>query len=76
MEEFKKKEWYKDWIKLLGEVLNKNGMQKSKIEGFCIGIELIRVKTRYKKFSNVITICTSAGINDWYVTNVHNLGGK
>lgn len=62
--------------------LTEHGMRKdANIKGFCIGIELIKVKTSYKNCSNLITICISnarlsEGADDWYITNIHNLGGK
>ncbi len=79
---FKDEKWYKDWIKLFEQVLIQNGMRGTTITGFCMGIDLVKIKTvyhsrdTYKLCKSLITISTSAGINDWYITDVHNLGGK
>ena len=72
---------------LIEQVLVRDGMARQTIIGHFIGIELIKVKTmsqnkatyKYNKF--LITICVanarlSKGIDDWYITNIHNLGGK
>ena len=62
--------------------LREIGMRKdANIKGFCIGIELIKVKTSYKNCSNLITICVSnarlsEGVGDWYIADIHNLGGR
>ncbi len=62
---------------LIKAFLKKNGMRKDQIiKGYFIGINLIKVKTSYKKCSNLIIICTSTGVNDWYITDITNLGGK
>ena len=66
---------------LIKEVLKQNGLRRNKIDGYFIGIYLIKVKTSYKNCSNLITISISGarlskGVDDWYITNVYNLGGK
>ena len=62
---------------LIKAFLKKKGMRKDqKIDGYFICINLIKVKTSYKNCSNIVTICTSSGINDWYVANIYNLKGR
>jgi hypothetical protein len=63
---------------LIKEILKRNGLLSSnEIDGYFIGIELIKVKTSGPYCPPyLITICTSVGISDWYITDIYNLGGK
>ena len=71
---------------LIEQVLVRDGMARQTIIGHFTGVDLIKVKTlsqnrdtyRYNEF--LITICVSnarlsKGIDDWYITEIYNLGG-